>query len=453
MVRNLSFRMVIIVVILALAIWIDASNKLTITNPFDQSVLASKDVPVTLGLDLQGGVQVLMEADVEAGTQIDPAQMEVVRSIIENRTNALGVSENSIQVAGTSRIVGEFPGAKDAEAILNTLEQTGLLEFVDTGNTYLEPGTEIVTDFAPRASDTPSDPNAPAPVVYHTVMTGSDLDSVNVAPGQLGGYSIDFILKSSGTQVFADHTSANVGNYLTIVLDKKVISSPRIESAITGGQGQITGNFTNEEANAFVVQLRYGSLPIPMKIVETRIIGPTLGEDSLRKSLIAGIIGMTIVILFMILYYRLPGIVATLAILFYAAIAFALFKSVGVTLTLAGIAGFLISTGSALDANILIFERIKEELRNGRTLEQSLDLGWMRARSAIFDSNISTLLTSGILFWFGSAFGATIVKGFSLTLALGVAISLFTAIFVTRSLLALFLRNFKPTNLQFWFGI
>lgn len=186
MVRNLSLRMVIIVVILALAIWIDASNKLTITNPFDQSVLASKDVPVTLGLDLQGGVQVLMEADVDADTQIDPAKMEVVRSIIENRTNALGVSENSIQVAGTSRIVGEFPGAKDAEAILNTLEQTGLLEFVDTGDTYLEPGTEIVTDFAPRTSNTPADPNAPAPVVYHTVMTGSDLDFVNVAPGQLG---------------------------------------------------------------------------------------------------------------------------------------------------------------------------------------------------------------------------------------------------------------------------
>jgi preprotein translocase subunit SecD len=162
---------------------------------------------------------------------------------------------------------------------------------------------------------------------------------------------------------------------------------------------------------------------------------------------------MSIVILFMGLYYRLPGIVADLAILFYAALAFAIFKWVPITLTLPGIAGFLLSTGSALDANILIFERIKEELRNGRTLEQAIDLGWIKARSSILDSNIATLITSAILFWFGSTFGATIVKGFSLTLALGVAISLLTAIFVTRSLLALTLKYFKPKNLQFWFGI
>jgi preprotein translocase subunit SecD len=201
------------------------------------------------------------------------------------------------------------------------------------------------------------------------------------------------------------------------------------------------------------VQLRYGSLPIPLKIVETRYIGATLGEDSLQKSLVAGMVGMTIVFLFMALYYRLPGIVADIAILFFAAVAFALFKWIPVTLTLPGIAGFLLSTGSALDANILIFERIKEELRSGRTLEQSIDLGWVRARSSILDSNMATVITSLILFWFGSSFGATIVKGFSLTLMLGVAISLFTAIFVTRSLLAVVLKSFKPKNIEFWFGI
>ncbi|RJP55172.1 MAG: SecD/SecF family protein translocase subunit, partial [Anaerolineaceae bacterium] len=201
------------------------------------------------------------------------------------------------------------------------------------------------------------------------------------------------------------------------------------------------------------VQLRYGSLPIPLKIVETRIIGPTLGADSLNKSLIAGLIGMAIVALFMIVYYRMPGIVAVISILIYAAFAFAVFKWFHFTLTLPGIAGFLLSTGAALDSNILIFERMKEELRNGRSLVQAMDLGWTRAWSSIRDSNLAALITSAILFWFGSSFGATIVKGFSLTLALGVIISLFTAIYVTRTLLALFLKTFKPKNFELWFGL
>jgi preprotein translocase subunit SecD len=232
-----------------------------------------------------------------------------------------------------------------------------------------------------------------------------------------------------------------------------VISAPGIEGAIPDGQGQISGAFTAESANALAVQLRYGSLPVPLKVVETRIIGPTLGEDSLQKSLTAGLIGMIIVILFMGIYYRLPGIVAALAILFYGAIAFAIFKYFHFTLTLAGIAGFMLSTGAALDANILIFERLKEELRNGRNLVQAVDQGWSRAWSSIRDSNLATIITSLILYWFGSTFGATIVKGFSLTLALGVAISLFTAIYVTRTLLTLAIQNFKPKNLETWFGI
>jgi preprotein translocase subunit SecD len=184
-----------------------------------------------------------------------------------------------------------------------------------------------------------------------------------------------------------------------------------------------------------------------------RTVGPTLGQDSLQKSLQAGLIGFTIVVLFMALYYRVPGVVADVAILIYALIAFALFRFIPVTLTLAGIAGFLLSTGSALDANILIFERMKEELRGGRTLNQAIDLGWQRAWPSIRDSNIATLITCGILFWFGSTFGATIVKGFSLTLAVGVFISLFVAILVTRTLLSLVVTYLKPTNLVKWFGL
>lgn len=457
MIRNLTIRLVVILAIAALAIWIDASDKFTIRNPIDQAILYQRDVSPRLGLDLRGGLQVLMEADLPEDAAISAESLEVARTILENRTNALGVAENTIQVAGDRRIVGEFPGVQDSDAVLATIQQTGLLEFIDTGDVQLDEGTVVVTDFSPTGEPAPAPQpleDGTVPTVYHTVMTGADLKTVSVVSGQLAGsYQIAFTLSETGAKVFGAHTAANVGKHLTIVLDKKVISSPRIDGPIPGGEGVITGNYTAESANAFAVQLRYGSLPIPMKIVETRIIGPTLGEDSLRQSLIAGLVGMTIVILFMGLYYRLPGIVADIAILFFAAVAFALFKWIPVTLTLPGIAGFLLSTGSALDANILIFERIKEELRSGRTLEQAIDQGWLKARSSIFDSNIATVITSLILFWFGSSFGATIVKGFSLTLMLGVAISLFTAIFVTRSLLALALKAFKPKNLEFWFGI
>jgi preprotein translocase subunit SecD len=274
-----------------------------------------------------------------------------------------------------------------------------------------------------------------------------------VVTNELGQYEVSFELKAAGSQTFSQFTSAHIGDILAIVLDKQVISTPSIQNAITDGRGVITGNFDLESANALSVQLRYGSLPIPLKIVETRTVGPSLGQDSLRKSLIAGLVGFSVVVLFMALYYRLPGGIAVISLLIYAAIAFALFRFIPITLTLPGIAGFLLSTGSALDANILIFERFKEELRNGRMLLQAVELGFQRAWPSIRDSNIATLITSAILYWFGSTYGATIVKGFSLTLALGVAVSLFTALVVTRTLLTLALNTFKSGNKERWFGI
>jgi preprotein translocase subunit SecD len=232
-----------------------------------------------------------------------------------------------------------------------------------------------------------------------------------------------------------------------------VISAPSINSAITEGSGVIEGNFTQEEANTLTLQLRYGSLPVPLKVVETRTVGATLGEDSLNKSLTAGAIGFTIVILFMVLYYRLPGVVAAVAIMLYALITFALFRFIPVTLTLPGVAGLMLSTGSALDANILIFERLKEELRAGRALGQAVDVAWKRAWPSIRDANLATIITSIILFWFGSSFGATIVKGFSFTLVVGVFVSLFTAIVVTRTFLALLLGWIKPADPARLFGL
>ena len=264
---------------------------------------------------------------------------------------------------------------------------------------------------------------------------------------------VAFTLTTEGARIFSAYTTSHSGQIVGIALDKQIISAPRISEPITIGSGQIEGNFTTESANALAIQLRYGSLPVPLKVVDTRYIGPTLGEDSLQKSLVAGLMGMIVVVLFMAIYYRLPGFVADISIFIYAAVAFAIFKYFHFTLTLPGIAGFLLSTGAALDANILIFERIKEELRAGMTMSNALEKGWKRAWSSIRDSNIATIITSAILFWFGSTFGATIVKGFSLTLFLGVAISLFTALFVTRTLLTLVIERFRPANLERWFGI
>lgn len=454
MLSNLTNRIIIILLVMALALWLDLSPQIKIPNPIEEgATLFLRDVNTRLGLDLRGGLQVLLEADVPAGTVINRDEMETARDIVENRTNAMGVSENLIQVAGDRRIVGEFPGVEDSDAVLDIIQQTGLLEFVDTGDFSPEEGTIIQTDFI-----TGSAPAAPSTdgtqQVYHTIMTGKELTSVSVSPDQLSGrYQINFSLSPEGTTIFANHTALNTGKYLTIVLDKRVISSPVINSSIPDGQGSISGNFTADTANELAVQLKYGSLPIPLKVVETRIIGPTLGEDSLQKSLRAGLIGMIVVVLFMAIYYRMPGIVADLSILFFAAITFAIFKYSHFTLTLPSIAGFLLSTGAALDANILIFERLKEELRNGRNLTQAVDQGWKRAWPSIWESNATTIITSIILFWFGSTFGATLVKGFSLTLFLGVVVSLFTAIFVTRTLLTAALQTFKPTNYERWFGI
>ncbi len=454
MLRNLYARLILIVVILAAALWIDLSNKIIIYNPFNDTRLIDRDVTPRLGLDLRGGLQVLLEADVPQDVEVDAESMKTARTIMENRTNALGVSENVLQVAGERRIVGEFPGLKNADEVLAIIQQTGLLEFIDTGNTPLEAGTVVQTDFAQASQSQPvAQTDDTETVIYHTVMTGKDLKTVNVSRDELGKYVIEFTLSSDGAKVFAEHTAANIGKYLTIVLDKRVISSPVINTEIPDGAGVIQGSFTQESANALAVQLRYGSLPVPLKVVETRIIGPTLGEDSLNRSLVAGLIGFAIVILFMGIYYRLPGITADISILLYAAIVFAVFKLIGVTLTLAGIAGFMLSTGSALDANILVFERLKEELRNGKTLKQAFNQAWTRAWPSIRDSNIAALITAAILFWFGSTFGATIVKGFSLTLAMGVVISLFSALFITHTLLGLALDWFKPQNLARWIGI
>jgi preprotein translocase subunit SecD len=442
-------NLILILVLVAAIIWVDlpraeGATGLKIGN-FERSLN-----PV-LGLDLRGGMQVLLSP--EEGVTATRTDLEDTAQILESRANGLGVSEVIFQVAGDKYILGEFPGLTNTEDVIAAVKQTGLLEFIDTGSTALDPGTQVVTDY--NAMDLQAgDTTDTGETIWHTVMTGVDIKSVSVQASQtVGGFVVNFVLTPNGAQIFADHTAANVGNFLTIVLDKTVISSPRIDGPIPDGQGQISGNFTSESANNLAVTLRYGRLSVPVNVVESRIVGPTLGSDSLSKSLLAGLIGFIIVALFMLLYYRLPGAVAIVAVAIYAGLTFALFKLIPVTLTLPSIAGFLLSTGSALDANILTFERMKEELRNGRSLGQALDLGWKRAWPSIRDSNIATIITSVILFWFGSTFGATLVKGFALTLALGVIVSLFTAVFVTRALLDVVLQFIKVERAQKWFGL
>ena len=481
--KNKTLRSILIVFVVILVILID----FPILSNVKKSIFG-RDVTAQLGLDLRGGMQVVLQAP--EGYQIDQETLQVASSILENRANALGVSEVVFQVAGDNYIVGEFPGLENIDEVISVIKQTGMLEFVDVGDEYLEPGTVIQTDYtgtksgstdsasatvAPEATatvaateavaagaDTTAADTAAAPAsdkIYHTVITGADLEDVFVTAPQTptDGYAVSFKLKSDATQTFADYTTNNVGKMLAIVLDHKIVSTPVIHQAITSGEGAISGSganaYTYDEANNLRITLFYGTLPVSLEIAESRVVGPTLGQDSLNKSLLAAAIGFLIISLFMLIYYRLPGFVAIISITIFGLITYAIYLVIPVTLTLPGIAGFLLSVGSALDANILQFERLKEELRRGRNLQQAVDLGWSRAWPSIRDSNLATLITSAILFWFGSTFGASIVKGFALTLAIGVVISLFTALFVTRTLLSSIIDRFKDSDKAKWFGI
>ena len=481
--RNTNW-LILIIVLLALSLWVDLSKQISIVNPFNNKALVSRNVDIRLGLDLRGGLQTLLEADLPTNSTVSSEDLAVTRQILESRANALGVSEVVMQTAGERRIVAEFPGVSNPEEVVASLQQTGLLEFVDMGTTPVDPGTVIKTDFAQAESDgttaaatptveatTTADPAQPTPTtaadqaaatpqatpssepVYHTVMTGADLKEAHVSTNQAGQPAVSFTLSTDGTKIFADYTSSHTNQYLGIVLDKRVISAPVVKNPITDGQGIIEGGFNAQSANDLAIQLRYGSLPVPVKVVESRTVGATLGEESVRKSLMAGMIGLGVVILFMLLYYRLPGFIADLALIVYALLTLALFKTIPVVLTLPGIAGFILSIGMAVDANILIFERLKEELRAGRNLRQAIDLGWSRAWPSIRDSNTSTLITCLILYIFGNTFGASMVKGFSITLALGVLVSLFTAIIVTRTFLHTMLDNMKLGDHPRWFGL
>jgi protein-export membrane protein SecD len=418
--------LVVILAVAGWAIWI-------VQNP---------NYPIRQGLDLQGGLQVLLKADLPEDIEIESAQLDTSRQIIEQRVNALGVAEPLVQTEGDRRILVELPGIDNPDEAVSLIQETALLEFVNTGSFPLEEGTCIRTSLNEGPSRCEYDEAgnlsvAPAPT-YETVMTGAAIQSAESASTDFGQYFVDFTLRAEERELFANFTRANQGQFLTIVLDKQVISSPQI-SAVIEGQGTITGNFSLEEAQRLALQLRFGSLPIPLVIDSTRQIGATLGELSVAASVRAGTIGVAVVLLFMLIYYRLPGFLADLALLLYAVANLAIFMAIPVTLTLPAITGFLLSTGMAVDANILVFERMKEELRRGSSLREAILTGFDRAWTSIRDSNIATLVICLVLWTFGRSFGASAVQGFALTLAIGVMVSMFTAVIVTRTFVRLVL--------------
>jgi preprotein translocase subunit SecD len=451
--RN-TIALVLIILLALFVLWV----VLPIVHPawfshllFWQQPPESRSVEIQQGLDLQGGTQALLQAEPAPGQTVTAQDMETAKIIVERRVNALGVTEPTVQVAGQDRIIVELPGIDNPAQAVQTLKSTGQLEFVEIGSSTNSPYPNVQQGVYVRTTNKPESPitdtlgTRPLPyadVVFKTIMTGADLKTAGVALDQYGAPQISFELTDNGAKIFADYTAQHVGDVLAIVLDNTVLSAPRIQSAIPEGKGEITGKFTQAEADSLAVQMRYGALPVPLQVVGLRTIGATLGADSVQKSIIAGLIGLGAVLLFMIVYYRLPGVLAAIALLMYAGINLAIYKLVPVTLTLPGIAGFLLSTGMAVDANILVFERMKEELRWGRTVGAAMEAGFSRAWTSILDSNLSTLITCIILILFGRNFGAQAVMGFAVTLFIGVLISMFTAITVTRTLMrAVFERS------------
>jgi preprotein translocase subunit SecD len=297
---------------------------------------------------------------------------------------------------------------------------------------------------------------SPSLPVFETVFTGRDLKNAGLTRNQqTGEFQVAFEMRDEAADRFAEYTAAHIGEVMAIVLDGVIISSPQIQSAIPDGQGVITGDFSYSEGRSLAVQLQYGALPVPLTVETQRSVGATLGQESIDKSIQAGVIGLCVVLLFMLIYYRLPGALADLALIIYALFNLALFRLVPVTLTLPGITGFLLSTGMAVDANILIFERMKEELRRGRTLRAAIEAGFDRAWTSIRDSNLSTIITCAILYWFGSSFGASVVKGFAITLFIGVTVSMFTAVIVTRTFLRVVFEAIgeKLEERKNWLGV
>jgi protein-export membrane protein SecD len=432
--RNLvSLILILILTVVALAIVLPVQHPTWMSNLAFWQPANFRSLDLKQGLDLQGGLQVLLQADLPPDQAADAAAMESAKVVVDNRVNGLGVAEPLVQRQGEDRIIVELPGIQDPDQAISTLKGTGLLEFIEAGNTPPFEGSVVQTTQGAASTDVAGELNPETGEPYRTIMTGADLKSAQVGADPTTGVPvIVFELADSGRTIFREYTQDNIGRVVAITMDKVVLSAPVIRNVIDGS-GEISGSFTRDQARSLAIQMQYGALPVPLSVLDVRAVGATLGADSVQKSVTAGIIGLIVVLLFMLIYYRLPGLLADFALIIFVLLNLMIFKLIPVTLTLPGIAGFLLATGTAVDANVLIFERMKEELRNGKPLKAAVEAGFSRAWTSILDSNLSTLITCAILYYFGGTFGASSVRGFAFTLFLGILTSMFTAVFVTRT--------------------
>ncbi len=369
------------------------------------------------GLDLQGGTHIVLEAEDTEENKVTDDAVERVIKIMERRINEMGLTEPIIQREGFKRIIIELPGEKDPQKAIETVGKTAVMEFKDESG--------------------------------RVALTGNDLKDAKEQIGQNNSYMVGITFTDEGAKKFAELTMANIGRHIGIYLDGEILTNPVVNEAITGGQAVITGSKTLDEAKQLAILLRSGALPVKVKVMEVRTVGPTLGQDSKDKSVVAFSVGIGLIVLFMLVLYRFSGFVATLALLIYVMLLLVLLGPLvlNATLTLPGIAGIILSMGVAVDANILIFERFKEEVLLGKTMRSSMEAGFKRAFTTIFDANTSVMITALILMLLGSG----PVKGFAITLALGVVVSMFTAITVSRTLLRMLIEC-QFTDHPFWYG-
>ncbi|MGL6064601.1 MAG: protein translocase subunit SecD [Fusobacteriaceae bacterium] len=368
--------------------------------------------PIKLGLDLKGGVYVVLEASPENGVALDTEAMDRLVEVLDRRINGLGVAESVVQKTGSNRVIIELPGVKDTEEAIKLIGKTALMEF------------KIM-----NADES----------LGETLLTGAALKKSGVSYDNLGRPQIQFEMTTEGAVKFAQITKDNIGKRLAITLDGAVQTAPMINSEIAGGNGVITGTYTVEEAKATATLLNAGALPVKAEIIETRTVGASLGEESIKKSGEAGILAAVLIGIFMIFLYRLPGIVAVLALGAFSLITFGTLNFIDATLTLPGIAGIILSIGMAVDVNVIIFERIKDELRLKNSIIGAINLGFSKGFSSILDGQVTTLIITTILFIFGT--GA--VKGFAVTLTIGAIASMFTALTLTKVMLIAFVEIFK----------
>lgn len=405
-----------------------------------------RDLSLRLGLDLQGGSSITLRANMKSIPQDErDSALSSAQEVIERRINFYGVSEPTVQtekVNNDYRILVDIPGITDVNQAVALVGKTAKLTFWEGSGTFpASESAQIATDSALldlKAGRPVGVTEAVGAKPKETDLSGSDLKEAAVTFDSSSGQpQVQLTFTAAGAKKFADITSNNVGKIVAIALDQQVIEAPRVQQPIVGGNAVITGNFTTQSANDLAIQLNAGALPVSLSVLQEQAIGATLGNSSLKASLVAGILGFLVIMIFMIVLYGRLGVIASAALIIYSLTVLSLFRLIPVTLTLAGVAGFILSVGIAVDANILIFERMKEELRRGRTLANAIDLGFSRAWPSIRDSNVSSLITSAILFYFGTS----IIRGFAVTLALGILVSMFSAIFVTRTFLQVFYKK------------